>query len=55
MSVTLKMAFLVMHITCHVMNCYDNDRLNACTDIYVCAIGNGIPCHAHNLSCYELL
>ena len=36
------------------MNYYDVDRLNACTDIYVCAIGNGIPCHAYNLSCYEL-
>jgi len=34
MSVTLEMAFLVMHITCHVMNCYDVDRLNVVMHIH---------------------
>jgi len=53
MSVPLEMAFLVIHITCHIMNYYYHDRLNACTDIYVCAIEN-----LHNLLCmnyYDIL
>ena len=49
-----------MHITCHVMNYCNNDRFNACTDIYVCDIGNGIPCHlvmhitCHVMNCYDV-